>query len=187
MNHAEELRKLSSASAEHIDEHGHHQFDMWQGKACCIMGAPRMVGKEYSYSHILRDVLAHLGYDEPWNDKPGRTKQEVVDALRESSRKITDELLQEVYGPKWSAILDFIVQVDDWGDEDYVRIANAGTEFEYPPEYTQEDERYLRGLAGFLGTVMTSGRASGSRPYKRHFDSYYDHINESQADNGVSD
>lgn len=174
MNHIEEIQDLLAKSADHVNEHGHHQFDMWEGKACCIMGAPRMVSNEASYSHILRDVLAHLGYHEPWNDEPGRTKEEVVTALKVCIPQMTPELMIEVYGPHWSEIFDFISEVDDWDADDYARVAATGGEIEYSPEFSQENRQYLNALVGFLGTVMTSGKSVNSMPFKRHFDTEYE-------------
>lgn len=171
--HIERLQDLLLKSAAHIDKHGHHQFDMWEGKACCIMGAPRMVGKEVSYSHILRGVLAFLGYDEPWNDKPGRTKEEVVNALESCVEEMTPETLRSVYGPKWSAILDFISDVDNWTEADYNEIT-LSEGMSYPPSYATENAQYLNALAGFLTTVMTSGKAMNSVPFKQHFDTQYE-------------
>lgn len=174
MDHLSELQRLLEASAEHIDEYGHHQFDMWEGKACCIMGAPRMVDNESSHSHILRDVLAHLGYDEKWNDKPGRTKEEVVEALRSSIPLMTADLMRDVYGTKWQAILDFIGNVDNWAAVEYAEIERESSGEEYPPEYAAGNKQYLNGLAGFITTVMTSGKAKTSVPFKRYFDTNYE-------------
>lgn len=171
--HLEKLKDVLIRSADHVDEHGHHQFDMWEGKACCIMGAPRMVDHESSYSHILRDVLAYLGYDEVWNDTPERTKQEVVDALRGSVHKITPELMQSIYGPRWRAILDFIVSVDNWDQDRYTEIQKSELDFEYAPEYSHENPNYLNGLVSYLATIMTSGKALESTPFKKLFDRQY--------------
>lgn len=173
VDHLEKLQNLLVRSAHHIEKYGHHQFDMWEGKACCIMGAPRMVDEESSYSHILRDILAYLGYDEPWNDKPGRTAQEVVAALQGCVAKMTPETLQAVYGPRWRAILDFIVAVDDWDQDRYAEVENLNLEFEYSPDYALRDKEYLNALGSYMTTVMTSEKASQSSPYKKLFDGQY--------------
>lgn len=172
-NHIIELQKLLLESAAHIDEHGHHQFDMWDGVVCCIMGAPRMVANEKSYSHMLRSILAHLGYDERWNDVPGRTKEEVVAALESCVDKMTPETLEAVYGPRWVKILDLISEVDNWTELDYNEVAADSAGEEYPPTYATQNPQYLNSLAGYIVTVMTSGMSDNSMPFKRRFDAEY--------------
>ena len=159
-------------SAEHIDEHGHHQFDMWDGKACCIMGAPRMVAGEASYSHIIRNLLDHIGYNEKWNDEPGRTKEEVVAALYDSASKVNEQLMEAAFGPKWTDIVDIITGVDNWDQQAYTEIEQSEAERvldwgEVPDQY------YIQSMASFIATVMTSGKTSNSAPFKNYFDRKY--------------
>lgn len=172
MTKLEKIRELLEQSADHIDEHGHHQNDMWEGKSCCIMGAPRMIDGESSYSHIIRSALAHIGYDEKWNDKPGRTKQEVVDALRNAATVVDEKVLEQVYGPRWAAITDLIIDVDNWGPQEYTEIQTA-TGAEDFKTVVQPDKFYIVSLAGFMATVMTSGLTSNSVPFKNYFDNKY--------------
>lgn len=174
MNHIERLKKLLADSATHINIHGHHQDYMWERKACCIMGAPRMIDNDSSYSHIARHVLAGMGYDEIWNDKPGRTKEEVVSALRWSSENLSEETMKSVYGPRWSGILDFITGVDDWSEDQHREIEATHNSFTNPPEYDPSGQFYLNALASYMATVVTSKKLrTDSKPYKAYFDKKY--------------
>lgn len=175
MKHLNKLKRLLADSAEHIDKYGHHQDEMWEGKACCIMGAPRMIANDSSYSHIAHHVVAAMGYDEFWNDKPGRTKEEVVQALRWSSENLSEDVMRSVYGQRWSGILDFITSVDDWSEDDYKEVEQNPGSFTYPPEYGSENQMYLNALASYMATIVTSRKmASNSEPYKRYFDNKYE-------------
>lgn len=175
MKHLDRLRKLLADSAEHIDKYGHHQHEMWEGQACCIMGAPRMIANDSSYSHIARHVVAAMGYDEFWNDKPGRTKEEVVQALRWSSENLSEDVMRSVYGQRWSGILDFITSVDDWSEDDYKEVEQNPGSFTYPPEYGSENQSYLNALASYMATLVTSKKlVSNSDPYKSYFDKKYE-------------
>lgn len=176
IEHLNSIHALLIESANHIDRYGHHQFDMWEGKACCIMGAPRMVKNEAAYSHIVRDLLAHIGYDEAWNDQPGRTKEEVVSALSESSNIIDEQALESVYGCKWKSILDLIVEVDSWNQADFDKIQRDNQKQIFAPGQVV-DSCYISCLAGFLATVMTSGKVGNSTPFKNYFDEKYNEIN----------
>lgn len=178
--HLEKIKTLLSRSADHIDEYGHHQFDMWKDKACCIMGAPRMVDAESSYSHIVRDLLDHIGYGETWNDEPGRTKEEVINALNGARSLITEQTFLEVYGPRWREIADLIVDVDNWGQDEYTEIEAAEpSQILGPGEIP--DAQYLKSLVGFLGTVMTSGKTQNSEPFKNYFDNKYRKIQDERV------
>lgn len=171
MKHLERLKELLILSARQIEMFGHHQFDMWDGEACCIMGAPRMVDKESGYSHIVRDVLAHIGYDERWNDQPGRTAEEVVDALTESQGYMTPEILSEVYGDKWEKVLNIIVDIDTWQVNDFRRIEKKQ---EYPQYENHTGGEYTAALASFLSTVMVHPLVkSDSVPYHGYFDKFW--------------
>lgn len=173
MNHLEKIRQLLLDSADHIDEHGHHQFDMWEGKACCIMGAARMIDNESSYSHIVRDILASMGYDEAWNDKPERTKQQVVKALVHSTTLVNQQRMQAIYGHHWQQTVDLIVDVDGWTPHDYAELERQSLSVVYAPGEAPKETQYQNGLAGFLATVMTSGHSINSIPYKNYFDHHY--------------
>lgn len=172
IEHLNSIHTLLIESANHIDEHGHHQFDMWEDKACCIMGAPRMVKNEAAYSHIVRDLLAHIGYNEAWNDQPGRTKEEVVNVLIESTNIIDEQVLKAVYGPKWKSILDLAVEVDNWNQADFDKIRRENQKQIFAPGQVI-DSHYISCLAGFLMTVMTSGKVDNSIPFKNYFDKRY--------------
>lgn len=175
VNHIDRLRKLFADSARHIEEHGHHQHDMWEGKACCIMGAPRMIESEGAYGHIARHVLDAMGYDEIWNDVEGRTKEDVVKALHECAINLSEDDLKATYGLRWSGILDFITALDDWTEDDYKEVEENPGSFTYPPEYGSENQMYLNALASYMATIVTSSKAvSNSEPYKRYFDNKYE-------------
>lgn len=174
-NHLKKIRTLLHDSSDHIDKYGHHQNDMREGKACCIMGAPRMIDKESSYSHITRNVLASLGYDEVWNDQEGRTKEEVVDALADSSKIVDESILEQTFGLKWADIVDLIVEVDSWYSQDYAKIEKAKSPVVFEPG-EGPDEWYLVSLATFLATVMTSGKVSNSASFKNYFDKRYSEL-----------
>lgn len=176
LEHLNSIHAILIESANHIDKHGHHQFDMWEDKACCIMGAPRMVKNEAAYSHIVRTLLAHIGYDEAWNDQPGRTKEEVVGALFESTNAIDEQVLESVYGSEWKSILDLIVEVDSWSQADFDKIQRDNQKQIFAPGQVV-DSNYISCLAGFLMTVMTSGKVDNSIPFKNYFDKKYNEIN----------
>lgn len=167
-NHLKKIKELLAESAVHIDKYGHHQNDMWEGMSCCIMGAPRMIDEESSYSHIIRDVLSHIGYNEVWNDKLGRTKEEVVEALNRSVDVVTEQTLEEVYGPNYVQIIELITDVDNWNQQMYTEIESNAT-----PVTLDMDQWYKASLASFLATVMTSGKTTNSVPFKNYFDNKY--------------
>lgn len=168
-NHLKKIKELLAESAVHIDKYGHHQNDMWKGMSCCIMGAPRMISEESSYSHIIRNVLNHIGYNEVWNDKLGRTKEEVVEALNRSVDLVTEQTLEEVYGPNYVQIIELITDVDNWNDQVYTEIeSNTTTSVTF-----NTDRWYITSLASFLATVMTSGKTTNSVPFKNYFDNKY--------------
>lgn len=168
-NHLKKIKELLAESAVHIDKYGHHQNDMWEGMSCCIMGAPRMIDNESSYSHISRHVLVSMGYPETWNDDPDRTKEEVVEALNKCSQELTEEHLKRTFGPNWASLVEIISDVDNWDQSAYTSIEAKNS----IPTDIDVDDVYTKALASFLGTVMTSGKTTNSTPFKNYFDKMY--------------
>lgn len=168
-NHLKKIKDLWLRSAAHIDMHGHHKNDMWKGRACCIMGAPRMIDNESSYSHISRHVLVSMGYPETWNDDPNRTKEEVVEALNKCSQELTEEHLKRTFGPNWVDIIEMVVKVDNWDESAYSDIEAKNPD----PVNINADSFYIKALASFLATVMNSGKTTNSVPFKNYFDNKY--------------
>lgn len=167
--HIHKLKDLWLKSALHIEDYGHYQNHMWSGKACCIMGAPRMIDNESSYSHISRHLLADMGYPETWNDEPGRTKEEVIEALIKCSQELTEDHLESTFGPRWLDIVEAVVNVDSWDQSAYTDVEAKNP----APSDIEVDDYYTKALASFLGTVMTSEKTTKSTPFKNHFDAMY--------------
>ena len=87
----DEASHLLLEAANRIRRRGwcqHRPSDFW-GRMC-IMGAVYNVKRHVDYIHMKYDNpianeaqrrLNNMGYDYTWNDKLGRTKAEVIDAL----------------------------------------------------------------------------------------------------------
>lgn len=76
------------AAADLIEEYGHARssFGCLGEPMCCLGAISAATGGPW----LGRDfLLLHLGVDSiaNWNDAPGRTKDEVVDALRAAARR----------------------------------------------------------------------------------------------------
>jgi hypothetical protein len=74
-------------AAEEIERRGWIQRVAANERGCCIWGAFRSIG--YSYEGIAPVNLAYDVFEDylgvhpvGWNDTPGRTKEEVLSALR---------------------------------------------------------------------------------------------------------
>ncbi|KWX66845.1 hypothetical protein [Mycobacterium sp. NAZ190054] len=84
------------------------QGEMQRGDAVCAHGAVQTCkGLRPGDEHIIRAVMRTKGLTEDWNDRSGRTKDEVVTKLA-SLIEITDEDLAETFGPSWSLVVAVI-------------------------------------------------------------------------------
>lgn len=74
-------------AADYIEEHGWCQEFMWADGRVCALGAI-LIAKGTGLSGPRDRLMAFLKNPESitkWNDAPGRTKDEVVSALREAA------------------------------------------------------------------------------------------------------
>lgn len=82
----EPWRAILTRAANYIDEHGLCQgsFDNARGEVC-ILGALNIVRAEPNAYQDAIDRFCEFTGEGPvhWNDMPGRTKEEVVNTLRE--------------------------------------------------------------------------------------------------------
>lgn len=100
------LNKLTFQAAYLIEDQGWVQ-DQMIGDAgeLCIISAGHTAAQVLDtpgMSHVLREVLDHLGYGEKWNDVKGRNKSEVIGLL--SRVKITEANLEATFGPGWKLV-----------------------------------------------------------------------------------
>ena len=98
MSYSEQVRKDAKAAADYIREHGWCQGEFVNKKgACCMAGARNAVtigNPQGTHSPYLKDgATRELALREavnnelfdtwtvPWNDTPGRTKEEVLEVF----------------------------------------------------------------------------------------------------------
>ena len=103
MNLTEEMR----AVVANLREREWIQGEMRNGEAVCAHGAVQTCqwlrpGDE----HIIRAVMRTKGVTEEWNDKSGRTKDEVLDRM--AFIEVTDADLEETFGPAWRMVIAVI-------------------------------------------------------------------------------
>lgn len=100
------LNNLTFKAAFLIDKHGWVQDMMAgdRGELCIVSAQHRAahVSGTPGMSHVLREVLDHLGHAEKWNDAEGRNQTEVIDYL--SRIKITERHLEGTFGPRWDYV-----------------------------------------------------------------------------------
>jgi hypothetical protein len=89
------IADLCDKAAAYIEANGWTQWSMYQGRAACLVGALERESLRYSrergliFQRCREEVSLFLGrtyghhvHPETWNDRPGRTKEEVIGALR---------------------------------------------------------------------------------------------------------
>jgi hypothetical protein len=78
-------------AADHLREHGWIQGHAHEGKKSCLMGAVGQTSGEDAYEAVL---IHFGGYDIfAWNDKPGRTLEEVLERLEATTVELERELV----------------------------------------------------------------------------------------------
>jgi plasmid maintenance system antidote protein VapI len=92
-------------AAEHIRTHGWTQGQMYadDGAACLTGGLLKAC--QPGDGHLLVQVYRRWDMAENWNDKAGRTADEVIAAL---DRDVTAEDLAETFGPQWEQIVALV-------------------------------------------------------------------------------
>lgn len=77
------------AAADQIERHGWAQlvFDAKDGSRCVLGAINRVVGSTYIQRDRSKELLwAYIGQSPMyWNDKPGRTADEVIETLRKAA------------------------------------------------------------------------------------------------------
>lgn len=116
----EQINKVANQGSELIDIHGWIQDQMTgeNGELCIIaagheasmvVGAPGM-------SHVLREVLDHLGHAEEWNDTEGRKADEVINFL--GQLKVTQDDLERTFGPGWEYVCYLANMVASYSEQE---------------------------------------------------------------------
>lgn len=99
----------TTPAAEYIETHGWTQGAMKRDGAVCLTGALRECDLKPGDWLIARAVYRAQEHAEGWNDDLGRTKHEVIDYLR--SHPVTDDNLEEVFGPNWKSFVRLVRRV----------------------------------------------------------------------------
>lgn len=110
----------TTPAAEYIKTHGWIQGAMKRGGAVCLTGALRECDLKPGDWLIARAVYRAQEHAEGWNDDLGRTKQEVIDYLR--SHPVTDDNLEEVFGPNWKSFVRLVRRVTMMSGEEVDRM-----------------------------------------------------------------
>lgn len=106
----ERLRK----AADYLEEHPWCTGSQRQEKtgAVDVIGALRFCEeKADGHFYMVRALLREDGRAETWNDRPGRTKAEVVTLLR--AYEVTADRLAGFYGPQWCSVQEVLTAVAD--------------------------------------------------------------------------
>jgi hypothetical protein len=91
----ERWRQILINAADKIEKYGWIQGSLVTNRGVCVLGALGGWGMAEGYEcDANRKLLAHINLSSPdnpwslaaWNDEPGRTKAEVLTALREAAR-----------------------------------------------------------------------------------------------------
>lgn len=94
------VAKILLAAADHIEQHGWLQHEVGQqGMPACAIGAMMFADNEYGgdgdFYESVKAVTKYLGlehaYIVPWNNTPGRTKEEVIAAFRGAAAVVKNE------------------------------------------------------------------------------------------------
>lgn len=110
----------TTPAAEYIETHGWIQGAMECDGAVCLTGALRECDLKPGDWLIARAVYRAQEHSEVWNDDIERTKQEVIDYLR--SHPVTDDSLEEVFGPNWKSFVRLVRRVAVSSGEEVDRI-----------------------------------------------------------------
>ena len=103
MNLTEEMQ----AVVANLREREWIQGEMRNGDAVCAHGAVQTCqGLRPGDEHIIRAVMRTKGVTEEWNDKSGRTKDEVL--ARMAFIEVSDVDLEETFGPAWRMVIAVI-------------------------------------------------------------------------------
>lgn len=112
------------AAADYMEVHGWTQnTERAQNGAVCMTGAVRHCSPPPGDFYLIRQVLRENSRAETWNDYPGRTQEQVVEALRTIT--ITDVDLEEIYGPQWKQIVTLVRQTACLSEEQILALAAA--------------------------------------------------------------
>ena len=103
MNLTEEMQ----AVVANLREREWIQGEMRNGESVCAHGAVQTCqGLRPGDEHIIRAVMRTKGVTEEWNDKSGRTKDEVL--ARMAFIEVSDVDLEETFGPAWRMVIAVI-------------------------------------------------------------------------------
>jgi hypothetical protein len=84
-------RQIYDDAIAHIEKYGWTQVDVGaEGKPCCVIGAMRVAAYKHLYYKPLAAILIPFGKVADvsiasigaWNDRKGRTKEEVLEKLK---------------------------------------------------------------------------------------------------------
>ena len=89
----------------------------------CLTGALRLCSPVPGDGYLAREVFRRRGRAESWNDADDRTADEVIDYL--ASSEITDEELEDTFGPQWREIVAQVRAISGASREQLDRLAAA--------------------------------------------------------------
>lgn len=87
---SEEVADVLDSAANWLDKHDWVQGVLFSGEnSACMVGATFLVEKDATRRVLAQERLGNYLVSTPaiWNDQPGRTKQEVLDALRGAAKQ----------------------------------------------------------------------------------------------------
>lgn len=163
----EELQNIARKGSELITANGWIQDQMTGDSGeLCIISAGHEAARETQnpgLSHALREVLAHLGHAEGWNDHRDRSQVEVIDFLDQVT--ITEQDLESTFGPRWELVL-YLVEafgsmdketLEGWNrDKDQVQdhwlLREIDFDFEYP--FGSVEARLLRARGAVVASYV---------------------------------
>ncbi len=117
----DDLRGLPSRAADLIEQRGwvQHSEQAADGRLIStgsweigLTGGLRFAATQPGDYTIAQAVFAERGRDELWNDERGRTKKQVLAALR--STDITEAVLADVFGPRWEEVMSVVRTVQSF-------------------------------------------------------------------------
>ena len=124
MNHP--LSTSFNDAADLIEKYGWLQDEFGdKTTGLCEEGAVLAVECTPGDQHLARQVLITLGGGAVYNDAPGRTKAEVIKHLR-SIGSITDDDLEQTFGPNWKPIRNFVRQAAKMTPEQAKELKDRG-------------------------------------------------------------
>lgn len=152
MEISNDLMHMPKNIAEYIALHGWVQGSMEDQKGrVCLLGALERVGGGFTDASRLPDqrivgaVLSYRGFNPSWNDSPGRTVDQVVDALH--GLMITESELAEVFGPDWEHVVTFYHTLHD-------RSLSRGAHYRNWASWDTKERGLVRGAFNSASTVL---------------------------------